>query len=340
MSGTSLDGVDCVIVDKKIKLQNTHYLPYPQQLKEKLQVIIKKQIIEFDIFTNLNIELANFYAQVINECLIKANLSKSDIIAIGSHGQTIYHDSGHYSLQIGHPAIIAKKTGINVVADFRMSDIAIGGEGAPLTPIFHKFIVNNKNANIINLGGITNITKITANKVIGFDTGPANTLLDNWIRKHKNLDYDRDGLWARSGFIDKTLLNKLLSDDYFKKSLPKSTGIEYFNLNWLEKYLIGNEKLEDVQRTLLELTVQTITDNIDNSLPIYLCGGGVHNNFLVERIEYLCPNNEVSTTDDLGINPDYLEAMAFAYFARETINNQTITTTNNQQQILGGLWKH
>jgi anhydro-N-acetylmuramic acid kinase len=337
MSGTSLDGLDCVIVDENIKLKKYTFLEYPKKLKDKLKKIIKSQQTSLSDFADLNIELSNLYADVINKLLAKSQLTKNDIIAIGSHGQTIYHRPKNYSLQIAHPSILAEKTQIDVVADFRMNDIAVGGEGAPLTPIFHQFILNGKNANVINLGGITNITTIKENSIIGFDIGPANTLLDNWIKKHKNLDYDRDGLWSRSGFVDEILLKKLLNDAYFQKSQPKSTGVEYFNLSWLDNFLTGNENSQDVQRTLLELTAQTIADNINNNLAIYFCGGGVHNNFLIERVEYLCPNNEVSTTYDLGVNPDYLEAMAFAYFARETINKRPMNTTNNKQRILGAV---
>ncbi len=338
MAGTSLDGVDCVIVDENIKLLHTHYQPYPSKLKQKLTKINQTLKLELKEFAELNIEIATIFSQSVKEILLKSKLQKTDVIAIGSHGQTLFHLPQKYSLQIGHPAIIAEQTEIDVVADFRMNDIAAGGEGAPLTPIFHQFIVKEAEANIINLGGIANITKIKNDEIIGFDTGPANTLLDNWIKKHKNVDYDKNGVWAKSGNIDTKLLKKLLADEYFKKSHPKSTGLEYFNLTWLEKHL-ENEPPDTVQRTLLELTAQTVADNIDNNSSIYLCGGGVHNDFLCERISFLT-HQKIQTTEALGVHPDYLEAMAFAYFARETINNRPMKTTNNKQRILGGVWKN
>jgi len=245
-------------------------------------------------------------------------------------------------MQIGHGAFIAEQTGVTTVADFRMQDVAAGGQGAPLTPMYHRLLLNGKSALVVNLGGIANISQISNDMVSGFDTGPANTLLDNWIKQHKALDYDRDGLWSRSGLIDKTLLEKLLSDEYFQLCTPKSTGPEYFNLEWLTGYLTGNEAPEDVQRTLVELTAMSISQYISDKSDVYLCGGGVHNVFLLERLRYLNPNSVIMLTNELGVHVDYVEAAAFAYFAKRTLaqqpSNIVEVTGAKQTRILGAIY--
>jgi anhydro-N-acetylmuramic acid kinase len=229
-------------------------------------------------------------------------------------------------MQIGQGALIAEQNRITTVADFRMTDIALGGQGAPLTPKYHQYLLQGSSGVVINLGGIANISLINNQKVIGFDTGPANTLLDNWIKKHKNQNYDRDGLWARTGIVDEELLNRLLADDYFCLSHPKSTGTEYFNLEWLDS-LIAHQRPEDVQRTLVELTSRSISTHIPTGSPVFLCGGGVHNLFLSECLAYQNPKSCFDTTLALGIHPDYVEAAAFAYFAQQTLNKKSLDMT-------------
>jgi anhydro-N-acetylmuramic acid kinase len=245
-------------------------------------------------------------------------------------------------MQIGHGAIIAERSGIAVVSDFRMNDIAAAGQGAPLTPMYHQHLLQGKEGVVINLGGIANLTQVSKGVVTGFDTGPANTLLDNWIKKSKQLDYDRDGVWARSGLVDERLLDALLADEYFKKPAPKSTGPEYFNLAWLTAYLTGNESAVDVQRTLVELTAMSISQQIAKGADVYLCGGGVHNLFLAERLAYLNPHSEVFTTNDLGMPVDYVEAAAFGFFAQQTLKGKTsslpLVTGAKGARILGAIY--
>ncbi len=246
-------------------------------------------------------------------------------------------------MQIGHGALIAEQTGITTVTDFRMQDVAAGGQGAPLTPAYHQHMLSGKDGVVINLGGIANITIVKNNEVSGFDTGPANTLLDAWIKKSKGKDYDRDGLWSRSGIVDTVLLKAMLADDYFQQKPPKSTGPEHFNLDWLSPHLKGAEAPEDVQRTLIELTVMSISASIPAGADVYLCGGGVHNLFLRERLAYQNPDSETSITDDLGVPTDYVEAAAFAYFAQQTINdkpsNLPLVTGAKGERVLGAVYK-
>ncbi|WP_202762552.1 anhydro-N-acetylmuramic acid kinase [Bathymodiolus thermophilus thioautotrophic gill symbiont] len=345
MSGTSMDGVDGVIVDelgKKILTQS--HLPYPDKLKQNLLKLTQNSTTSLANLAQIDVEVAHCFANVANTLLQQLKLSATSVQAIGSHGQTIFHQGGVYSMQIGHGALIAEQTGITTVADFRMQDVAAGGQGAPLTPFYHQHLLDGKDGVVINLGGIANSTIVKNNQVIGFDTGPANTLLDNWIKQHKNLDYDRDGLWSRTGSVDKTLLTAMLADDYFQQSHPKSTGPEYFNLNWLSRYLNGDEAPEDVQRTLMELTVISISASIPIGANVYLCGGGVHNLFLFERLVEQNPNNKVTSTNDLGISADYVEAAAFGFFAQKTLagspSNLPSVTGARNTRILGGIYQH
>jgi len=343
MSGTSLDGVDGVIVDSETqKIVNQAYLPYPKPLKDSLHRLTQSGQTTLQNLAEIDIQIAEVFANTASSLMASAKFNSDQIIAIGSHGQTIYHQSGKYSMQIAHGALIAEKTNITTVADFRMQDVAAGGQGAPLTPMYHQHLLNGKSGTVVNLGGIANLTQLTISAVAGFDTGPANTLLDNWIKRNKSLDYDRDGLWARSGFIDQNLLEKMLTDAYFQKNTPKSTGPEYFNLEWLDKYLTGNEAAEDVQRTLLELTALSISHYIEVGVDVYLCGGGAHNTFLVERLMYLNPESDITDTGLLGVHVDYVEAAAFAFFAQRTIAGQTSNLTEvtgaKQTRILGAIY--
>ena len=348
MAGTSFDGVDCALVDANHQLIAHHYLPYPQTIRQQLKSLII-ECMPLSFIAKLDISLANLFAQTSNELIKKSKVSKQDIMAIGSHGQTIYHLPGQYSWQIAHPAIIAEQTSLTVVADFRMSDVCADGQGAPLTPIYHQQLLKGKSGIIINLGGIANITIVQNNQVVGFDSGPANTLMDAWIAQHQQKTYDKNGLWANSGQVIPSLLTSLLSDAYFAQKPPKSTGFEYFNLTWLSKYLPENQAPEDVQATLLALTVQSIIKTLPSSLPVYLCGGGVHNTALVSQLESCFrqsvdnANLAFTTTKALGMNPDYLEAAAFAFFARQTLekkpSNLPSVTYAKGRRILGGIYQ-
>ncbi len=343
MSGTSMDGVDGVVVTPNCKtVIGSVYLPYPQSLKTQLKSLVQQGETSLDALAKLDAKVVQVFVQATEKLLTETRLPLKDIKAIGSHGQTIYHQGGEYSMQIGHGALIAEQTGITTVADFRMQDIAAGGQGAPLTPIYHQYLLSDKDGIVVNLGGIANLTQISAGIVSGFDTGPANTLLDNWIKKCRQLDYDKKGFWARSGMVIKPLLADLLADEYFQQPAPKSTGTEYFNLAWLENYLQGDETDVDVQRTLLELSAKSISQNIAKGEKVYLCGGGVHNLLLTERLAELNPNNAIATTHDLDIDPDFVEAAAFAFFAKQTLvglpSNLPVVTGAKGMRILGAIY--
>ncbi len=343
MSGTSLDGVDGVVLDNSgNKILAQVYIQFSTELRESLLELTQNSQTSLKNLINIDIEVANHFAKAALQLLDMLKISSQDVVAIGSHGQSVFHQGGKYSMQIGHGAIIAEQTKITTVSDFRMQDVAAGGQGAPLTPLYHQHLLNGKDGIVINLGGIANITKAQNGKIIGFDSGPANTLLDNWIKKSKNLEYDRDGVWARSGFVDEVLLEKLLNDDYFHKEHPKSTGPEYFNLGWLSKYLEGNEADADVARTLIELTVMSVSAHISNEADVYLCGGGVHNLFLFERLEYQNPNNNIMLTNDLGVHVDYVEAAAFGFFAKQTLaglpSNLPEVTGAKGLRVLGAVY--
>jgi len=343
MSGTSLDGVDGVVVDSvNQKIAGQAYLPYSEALKSSLRQLTQSGQTSLENLAEIDIQVADVFSNTVLLLLSNAGLESDEIVAIGSHGQTVYHQGGKYSMQIAHGALIAQKTNITTVADFRMQDVAAGGQGAPLTPLYHLHLLNGKPGMVINLGGIANLTQLSGESVIGFDTGPANTLLDNWIKQHKSLDYDRDGLWARSGFVIQALLDKILADAYFQKDIPKSTGPECFNLAWLNKLLTGDEAAKDVQRTLLELTALSISHFIKPNTDVYLCGGGVHNAFLVERLKYLNPSSRIMNTSDLGVHVDYVEAAAFAFFAQRTLAGKTSSLTEvtgaKQTRILGAIY--
>lgn len=339
MSGTSLDGVDAVLVSEDCQsVLADYYLPYAPELKDALLQLTQSGQTSLANLAKLDRQVAQHFAQA--ACYLLDN-TEHDVQAIGSHGQTIYHQGAVYSQQIGHGALIAELTGVDVVSDFRMADVAALGQGAPLTPLYHQYLLGGTSGVVINLGGIANLTLVEGEQVTGFDSGPANTLMDNWIRTHKGVDFDRDGIWARSGFVMPELLEALLADAYFQAPYPKSTGPEYFNLDWLAQYLPGEYQAADVARTLIELTVLSISTHIPKGMPIYLCGGGVHNLFLAERLAYANPQSEVGTTADLGVHVDFVEAAAFAFFAKQTLNQQPSNlpsvTGANKPKLLGAI---
>jgi anhydro-N-acetylmuramic acid kinase len=249
-------------------------------------------------------------------------------------------------MQLGDPNIITTKTGIPVVADFRRKDVALGGQGAPFAPAFHQFLFRDVEASVsvVNIGGMANIT-VLGEKLIGYDTGCGNVLLDLWIAKHKSVAFDKDGAWAREGKVDYTLLDLMMEDDYFALPYPKSTGRERFNISWLENIVIrrGGSPCppEDLQRTLLEFTALTISNEVlrFNRDVVLLCGGGAKNSFLVERIKALMPNVEVAISQ----NADSLEAMAFAWLAYKRMHKEVIelkdVTGASDNAVLGALYE-
>lgn len=342
MAGTSLDGVDGVVVnDDCSQIIASTYLPYTNELKQRLYSL-NNTTISLKKLTKLDTDIACIFAKTVQQLLQSPNVLINDIKAIGSHGQTIYHHGGKYSMQIGHGAIIAEHSCITTVSDFRMADVAAGGQGAPLTPIFHQHLLNGSDGVVINLGGIANISIVKNNTLRAFDTGPANTLLDNWIKNCQQLDYDKDGLWASIGNVDERLLTALLADEYFQQAAPKSTGVEYFNLNWLADFLTGSERETDVQRTLVELTALSISQHIPQHSAVYLCGGGVYNLLLFERLRCLNPHSKINTTHDLGMHPDFVEASAFGFFAKRTLkglpSNIPSITGANGKRVLGAIY--
>lgn len=338
MSGTSLDGIDIALVNisaNNISLIAGDCYPIPEKLKKDLLILCEQKQTCLQKLGEIDHQLGQLYASTINHFIKKHNIN--DVIAIGCHGQTIYHSPNSeqpFTMQIGDSNIIAAKTNITTVADFRRKDMAFGGQGAPLVPAFHQaiFATPDKNRIILNIGGISNITALIPNQsVIGYDTGPGNVLLDSWIMTHLGLSYDEEGNWAKTGKINQQLLNEFLTESYFQLPYPKSTGRELFNLNWLEqklaKYTIS---AQDVQTTLVELTVKATVDQLVNlpninQLPceLLVCGGGAKNQLIMQRFTKLLPNWLITTTDNFGISSDYMEAMAFAWLAYCRMNNLT-----------------
>ena len=362
MSGTSLDGVDVAIVDfsqSPPQLRFCSTTPYSASIRDRLLDLCRSQTTSLDELYSLDAELGDIYAEVVNAALNKAGILPQQIVAIGCHGQTIRHSPDSavpYTAQIGDPNRIAARTGIDTAADFRRKDIAFGGQAAPLAPAFHRFLFRSSKEDraVINIGGISNISYLPADHsaaILGFDTGPGNTLLDYWAEQHLNTPFDEGGAWARSGTVNNVLLARMLNDEpYFRLAAPKSTGTEYFNPDWLMTALNSPASASlppaDVQTTLVELTVRTIAEAL-KALPsaiqnCYLCGGGAHNLYLMERLALALPECSVNTTAKLGLDPDFVEASAFAWLARERVNLRTgnipEVTRAQQTTILGGIY--
>lgn len=333
MSGTSLDGLDIALIElgASITLLATHYTPMPPALRTELLGLCSSgpdEVARCAIAENHWVELA---AQGINTLLAQQHLTPDAIRAIGSHGQTIRHEPAQgFTVQIGNPALLAELTNICVVSDFRRRDVAAGGQGAPLVPAFHEALFTGEAGHraVLNVGGFSNLSLITpAHPVAGFDCGPGNVLLDAWIQAQRNELYDRNGQWAASGKVEPLLLNTLLSDPFFQTKGPKSTGREVFNLQWLTNHLdaLPAFTAEDVQATLLELTAKTIVQSLQAAQPstseLLVCGGGAHNAALMTRLAQLLEHTQVSSTQAKGVDPDWVEAMAFAWLAHCCLEN-------------------
>lgn len=361
MSGTSADGIDAVLVSFATdppRIEQTLNNPYSDDLRQKISSLSSPGDNEIERMGALDHMLATAFADCVRGLLDNCGISAKDVSAIGSHGQTLRHHPDNatpFSLQLGNPSLIAELTGITTVADFRARDIAAGGQGAPLVPAFHNTVFGSADRNrvIINIGGIANISYLPADEkklVTGFDTGPGNTLLDLWVQKHLGRNYDENGAWASEGENAPALLTSLLADAYFERQPPKSTGKEYFNLAWLQQAIDESESspaAADVQATLIKLTASSIAGAIKShahdSDEAYVCGGGSHNAVLMESLaQYLAPLS-LATTADLGINPDWVEAMAFAWLAKQTIEgkagNLPSVTGAKHPVILGGIYK-
>ncbi len=333
MSGTSLDGVDivlCQINDTSCELLHFHEYSFPLDLKKDvLEVISTPQTLLF--LGTLEHKLGTLFADSINTFLLAFNINREDVIAIGLHGQTLWHSpNGHtpFSMQLGDANIVASKTQITTIADFRRMDIANGGQGAPFAPAFHKFLFSRLEGKVavLNIGGMANIT-ILEEQVLGWDSGCGNVLLDWWMSQTQLKPYDKDGEFASSGKLNKALLTLMLEDKYFQKSAPKSTGREYFNALWLEEKLTNFTHLsdQDIQRTLLELTALSISNDLKDRdiTSLIVCGGGTKNKFLMQRLSEL-NTCVLKCSDELGVNSDVLEAMAFAWFAYKRTHKQEV----------------
>ena len=367
MSGTSVDGIDAALVTidepGQLHLLATYQHPYPPDIRAQIQCLCIAQCgngnpnyNELEHVGELDMALGRLFAEAANHVRRQASLEPGDIRAIGSHGQTLRHRprADHpFTLQIANPSVIAQVTGITTVGDFRARDMAAGGQGAPLVPAFHRWLFQRTGSAraIVNIGGIANITylpKALSMPVIGFDTGPGNTLLDQWIEKHQGNQYDSNGEWAAAGKVNTQLLSNLLSDPYFAETPPKSTGREHFNLAWLDQHLcnMGPLAAADVQSSLAELTVGSITQAIQGLGgvdEIYVCGGGAQNRHLMQRLRQQLHPVPVTDTTSLGLPPDWVEAAAFAWLAHQTLEgrpgNLPSVTGANQAVILGGIYR-
>ncbi|MEI7035133.1 anhydro-N-acetylmuramic acid kinase [Fulvimonas yonginensis] len=357
ISGTSADGIDAALVsfDHDLpQLRAALTRPWPSALRERVLAVAQDlSVFDLDTYGRLDVEVGRQFAAAALTVLEASGTPATAVRAIGSHGQTVRHRPGGespFTLQLGDPTVIAEHCGIDVVADFRRADVAAGGQGAPLLPAVHAMLLGcpGRTRVVLNLGGIANITVLGADGgVLGFDTGPANGLMDAWCLQHRGEAYDRDGAFAASGRVDATLLAALLADPYFALAPPKSTGREHFHLAWLARQSrTATLPPADVQATLLELTVRSVADAIEAHAPtateVLACGGGVHNARLMERLgERLAPRAVVSTAA-YGVDPDHLEATAFAWLARQRLlgapGNLPAVTGARGPRVLGGLF--
>jgi anhydro-N-acetylmuramic acid kinase len=352
MSGTSLDGVDAALIDlrSRPRLLGTLFVPYPRRLKTALLALQAPSRNELHEASLIGIRLSILYAGAVSRLLRKSGVESRRVRAIGCHGQTVRHaPSSGYTVQLGNPSVLAQRAGIPVVADFRSADIAAGGQGAPLVPAFHAAVFRNARVHrtIVNLGGIANLTDLPCRgPVTGFDTGPGNVLLDAWIGSRLGGDLDRGGALASQGEPLESLLDDLLADPYFRRLPPKSTGRDHFNLAWLRRYDIVRRRTEDVQATLSELTARSIGRAVGRfcagAREVYLCGGGIHNFDLVRRITRALPGIPVASTAELGIHPDWVEAMAFAWLAQRRLRSEVGSlpevTGAGKARVLGAIY--
>lgn len=384
MSGTSIDGIDAALVafnGTKCELLATHLHPMSASLTAQLHQLCRPNNDEITALATIEQPLAQAFALACEQLLAKTPYTADDITAIGSHGQTIRHHPEHgFTLQIGDANILAALTNIDTVADFRRKDMALGGQGAPLVPAFHQAVFQHPNIDraIINIGGLANVTYLPSllqdKPILGYDTGPGNTLLDAWFTANSGSSkrYDEDGQWAQSGHIITPLLNALLAHPYFALAAPKSTGRELFNLAWLQPFLdpdlyadlkqLPAYSAADIQRTLTRFTAISIANEVSKLMPatghkqqqtyqqdftdkqgeVYICGGGAANPLLMADLALLLPNNPVMTTAAIGIAPDWVEAIAFAWLAKQHMHklpgNLPAVTGASRSAVLGAFY--
>ena len=371
MSGTSLDGIDGVLVrldttgpQLGLQVEQHAFMAFDHAFRGELMALNTPGDNELHRAALVGNRLARLYAQVCTQLLNQARLRSSDITAIGAHGQTVRHrplefdadpTQGHravgYTLQLNNPALLAELSGIDVVAEFRTRDLAAGGQGAPLVPAFHQevFGVQGQTVAALNIGGISNLSVIQANgEVTGFDCGPGNALMDFWCHEHTGQVFDRDGAWAATGQICQPLLSSLLSEPYLHAPAPKSTGRDLFNPHWLARHLTPhtNASPVDVQTTLCEYTArvcaQDLLQHAPNTLQLIVCGGGAFNLFLMQRLATLLPGVAVIASDELGLPPLQVEAAAFAWLAFKAVHRQTASlksvTGAQGARVLGAIY--
>jgi len=359
ISGTSADGVDVALAsfDPQPRLRAALTHSYPEELRQRILTLAQGDgHIALDELGALDVEIAQNFANAANALLTRAGIEPDAVAALGSHGQTVRHRpyvATPYTLQLGDANVIAELTGITTVADFRRRDLAAGGQGAPLAPAFHAAMLARGSATrvVLNLGGIANITIIPADAntpLRGFDTGPASCLLDAWAQAQLGRPFDAGGAFAASGVVDQALLSRLLSDAYFAAPPPKSTGREVFHPTWLQQHLRGLAVAPaDVQATLIALTARSIADAVRTHAPgaheVLVCGGGVHNPVLMEAIATALAPTVVASVATIGIDPDFVEAMTFAWLARERIAERALVnvypvTGARGARVLGGIY--
>lgn len=356
MSGTSLDGVDVVlaVIDQHMVAQQASYChPFPPALRQQVLAICQGQPLTLSQLGQLDTQLGKLFAEAVVTLMQRQSLESDDIMAIGCHGQTVWHEpdsAAPSTLQIGDNNQIAAATGVTVVGDFRRRDMALGGQGAPLVPAFHQALLmdSTERRMVLNIGGIANLSLlIPGQPVRGYDTGPGNMLIDAWIWRHQGVGYDNNAAWALTGQVVPALLEQMLNDPWFVLPPPKSTGREYFNLGWVERQLQRFPGLapQDVQATLSELTALTIAQQIKLSNGcdrLLVCGGGSRNPLLMARLAAHLPGTEVGPTDAAGVSGDDMEALAFAWLAFRTLSglpgNLPAVTGAREMSVLGAIY--
>lgn len=357
ISGTSVDGIDAVLADFAdggCRVVGAGTFEFDPQLRSRIESLIGSSAPSWEQLGSLDIELGQKFAEACMVLLERLGVHAADVAAIGHHGQTVHHSPRRpypFTIQIGDPSTVAARTGITTVADLRRYDMAVGGQGAPMVPAFHEWLLRDDRESrvVLNLGGIANITTLTPGAaVLGFDTGPANTLLDAWTARHRGSPYDAGGQWAAAGTVAPALLEALRSEPWFAMQPPKSTGRELFNLRWLAERagpLISTLAAEDVQATLAELSAVTVAEAIRSAAPqcqrIIVCGGGVNNADLLARLRRLCPS-VIESSAEHGAAPEWMEGLAFAWLAMRRLQgmpgNIPSVTGAHEPVILGGIY--
>ena len=360
MSGTSLDGIDiayCEISPDGFKLLHSAIYPFNREVRVGVFGAINTPT-ALRIIGELDTRLGEMFADAIEAFIAEKNIDRSSVTAIGLHGQTLWHEpnSQHpFSMQLGNASLVAARTGISVVSDFRQKDIANGGQGAPFTPAFHNYFFSNLDGRVgvLNIGGMANLT-LVGEPLLGYDTGCGNVLMDYWVSQHNSTSFDEEGRWAKSGTPNADLLQLMLQEPYFSKEAPKSTGRELFNGKWLRNKLeqfsqkkggAVHLKNRDVQATLLELSVTTIAQEVKKSQTdlLIVCGGGVKNEFLMKRLQEELPSVKVEASDERGVSSKFMEAMAFAWLAHERVHKRAVklssVTGAKKDSILGALYE-